>query len=50
MVKKKNLFTVWCIASDIVVHYSDKIEENKIIILINEVKADEFDCPFHLFI
>ncbi|MEQ5186852.1 FHIPEP family type III secretion protein, partial [Providencia alcalifaciens] len=31
---------------DIIIHYSDKIDDNKIIILINEVKADEFYCPF----
>lgn len=30
------------------IHYSDVIEEDRIIILINEVKADEFDCPFSL--
>lgn len=34
---------------DIVIHYSDKIDDDKIIILINEVKAKELNCPFPLF-
>ena len=44
--KKEFILQYGVLLPDIVVHYSDKIEENKIIILINEVKADEFDCPF----
>ena len=31
------------------IHYSDKIDDDKIIILINEVKAKELNCPFPLF-
>lgn len=44
--KKEFILQYGVLLPDIVIHYSDKIDENKIIILINEVKADEFDCPF----
>lgn len=44
--KKEFILQYGVLLPDIVIHYSDLIEENKIIILINEVKADEFDCPF----
>lgn len=46
--KKEFILQYGVLLPDIVIHYSDKIDENKIIILINEVKADEFDCPFPL--
>ncbi|WP_100158984.1 EscV/YscV/HrcV family type III secretion system export apparatus protein [Proteus columbae] len=44
--KKEFILQYGVLLPDIVIHYSDKIDDNKIIILINEVKADEFDCPF----
>ncbi|QIF95641.1 EscV/YscV/HrcV family type III secretion system export apparatus protein [Proteus vulgaris] len=44
--KKEFILQYGVLLPDIVIHYSDIIDENKIIILINEVKADEFDCPF----
>lgn len=44
--KKEFILQYGVLLPDIVIHYSNKIDENKIIILINEVKADEFDCPF----
>ncbi|WP_193015536.1 EscV/YscV/HrcV family type III secretion system export apparatus protein [Proteus sp. FME41] len=44
--KKEFILQYGVLLPDIVIHYSDRIEDNKIIILINEVKADEFDCPF----
>lgn len=44
--KKEFILQYGVLLPDIIIHYSDKIEDNKIIILINEVKADEFDCPF----
>lgn len=44
--KKEFILQYGVLLPDVVIHYSDKIDENKIIILINEVKADEFDCPF----
>ena len=47
--KKEFILQYGVLLPDIIIHYSDKIDDNRIIILINEVKADEFDCPF-LFI
>lgn len=47
--KKEFILQYGVLLPDLVIHYSDKIDDNKIIILINEVKADEFDCPFPLF-
>lgn len=44
--KKEFILQYGVLLPDIVLHYSDKIDDNKFIILINEVKADEFDCPF----
>ncbi|WP_109419961.1 EscV/YscV/HrcV family type III secretion system export apparatus protein [Proteus terrae] len=44
--KKEFILQYGVLLPDIIIHYSDKIDDNKIIILINEVKADEFDCPF----
>ncbi|WP_109394872.1 EscV/YscV/HrcV family type III secretion system export apparatus protein [Proteus terrae] len=44
--KKEFILQYGVLLPDIVIHYSDKIDDNRIIILINEVKADEFDCPF----
>lgn len=46
--KKEFILQYGVLLPDIVIHYSDVIEEDRIIILINEVKADEFDCPFSL--
>lgn len=46
--KKEFILQYGVLLPDIVIHYSDVIEEDRIIILINEVKADEFDCPFPL--
>lgn len=46
MAKKEFILQYGVLLPDIVLHYSDKIDDNKFIILINEVKADEFDCPF----
>ncbi len=46
--KKEFILQYGVLLPDIVIHYSDKIDDNKIIVLINEVKADEFDCPFPL--
>ena len=44
--KKEFILQYGVLLPDIIIHYSDKIDDNRIIILINEVKADEFDCPF----
>lgn len=46
--KKEFILQYGVLLPDIVIHYSDVIEEDRIIILINEVKADEFYCPFSL--
>lgn len=46
--KKEFILQYGVLLPDIIIHYSDKIDDNKIIVLINEVKADEFDCPFPL--
>ncbi|ODQ08112.1 MULTISPECIES: EscV/YscV/HrcV family type III secretion system export apparatus protein [Enterobacterales] len=46
--KKEFILQYGVLLPDIIIHYSDNIDNDKIIILINEVKADEFDCPFPL--
>ncbi|OAT32286.1 EscV/YscV/HrcV family type III secretion system export apparatus protein [Proteus myxofaciens] len=46
--KKEFIIQYGILLPDIIIHYSDSIDDNKTIILINEVKADAFECPFEL--
>lgn len=47
--KKEFILQYGVLLPDIMIHYSDKVDENKVIILINEVRAEEIECPFPYF-
>lgn len=44
--KKEFILQYGVLLPDINIYYSERVDENKVIILINEVKAEEFYCPF----
>ncbi|MBQ0215241.1 EscV/YscV/HrcV family type III secretion system export apparatus protein [Proteus vulgaris] len=46
--KKEFILQYGVLLPDILIYYSDTIDKDKVIILINEVKADEFYCSFPL--